>query len=389
VSLPDLVLAERRARRCRLAPDEARLLLAHFRGQFDLVPEGGHVWRVTPRAVAGILRTARRRIVVRPRVQAANLPWLMGLRDAMSPGVGPLGGEPVLELAARALAELLDETAAGGLHRAYRERHTAGSTLTGAIDAAAQMRASPERRGLLHGVADDLSAEIPCNQVPVALCRRLASSALLTEAARVRLGASLAAWHEAGEAALSAGLLEALDRQVVPARYGPLLRVCRALLETPGAGEGPALLVSMERVWEGHLERAVRRALAGTELVCEPQRTFTACESECERPGISMRPDLAVMSAGRVALALDAKWKALPAGAVVTDDFYQALAYAAALGCRQAVLVYPGRRRVWDFALAGVTVRVRCVPVMAELERCRRAERRLGSEVRALGHGTA
>jgi hypothetical protein len=102
-----------------------------------------------------------------------------------------------------------------------------------------------------------------------------------------------------------------------------------------------------------------------------------------------MRPDLAVMSAGRVVLALDAKWKALPVGAVVTDDFYQALAYAAALGCRQAVLVYPGRRRAWDFALAGVTVRVRCIPVMGELERCRRAGRRLGREVRALGRGGA
>src|SRR5262249_20728979 len=91
VSLPDLLLTERRARRCRLAPDEAQLLLVNFRGQFDLVPEGGHVWRVTPRAVAGVLRTARRRIVVRPRVPAANLPWLMGLREAMSPGTGALG----------------------------------------------------------------------------------------------------------------------------------------------------------------------------------------------------------------------------------------------------------------------------------------------------------
>lgn len=384
MSLPGLVLTERRTRRCRLAPDEAELLLAHFRGQFGLVPEGGHVWRVTPGPVAGVLRTSRRRIVVRPRVAAANLPWLLGLRDVTSPGAGA-GGEPALELAALALAERLDETAAAGLHRSYRERYTAGPTLTGAIDTAAQMRASPERRGLLHGVADDLCAELPCNQVPAALGRRLALSPLLSGPARARLASSLAAWHEAGDVSLSPGLMEALDRQPAPAHYGPLLRLCRALLEAPGAGEGPALLVSMERVWEGHLERLTRRALVGTGLACEAQATFTACPPQGDRPGVSMRPDVAVLSAGRPVLALDAKWKPLPEAAVVTDDFYQALAYAAALGCRQAVLVYPGRRREWDFSLAGVTVRLRRVPVNAPLERCRRAARRLGRELRQLG----
>jgi hypothetical protein len=65
-------------------------------------------------------------------------------------------------------------------------------------------------------------------------------------------------------------------------------------------------------------------------------------------------------------LVLDAKWKRLPAGRLVTADVYQVLAYCAALGVRRAVLVYPGRRdRAWHYDLGEaptrLTVRTLCV----------------------------
>ncbi len=365
--MKDLHLTERRTRRCRLDDAEAAYLLAHHRGQLDLVPEGGGVWRVTPGGFAGVIRTPRRRVVIRPRVPASNLPWLLGLRDAVSPGVAACES-PVLEMAALALADELDVVAAGGMHRAYRRHETAGPALVGTLDAATQMRAPPERRAVLHGVADDLTAEIPCNLVPAALGRLLTASAI-PEAARARLRASLAAWP-AGDTALTLP-------EGAPPRYGPLLRLCAALLASPGDGAMPSLLVSMERLWEAHLFRVVQAA----GLPCVEQRSFTACEADGARPAVAMRPDVAVLAGERVALALDAKWKRLPDGAVVTEDFYQALAYAAALGCRRAVLVYPGRRRAWDFALAGVEILVRAVPVCGPLHRCRRAARRLGREL--------
>jgi hypothetical protein len=364
----DLLLTERRPRRCRLLPGEAAFLLAHFRPQLELVPEGGRVWRVTPAGgVCGVIVTPRRRIVIRPRVPASNLPWLLGMRDISPPSSA--GIEAALELAALALADEMDAVAAAGLHRAYRRHATLGATLTGAIDAAAQMRAPPERRGLLHGVADDLTADIGCNRLPAGLAGRLLL-APLSDAAKARLRSSLAPWPAGDDMPVSA----TVD---APGRYGRLLRLCRALTAAPGVGDVPSLLVSMDRVWEGHLHRLV----VATGLEVEGQRTFTACEPEGGRPGVTMKPDVSVMSGGHPILALDAKWKRLPDAAVVTDDFYQAMAYAAALGCRRTFLVYPGRRRSWDFALAGVEVLVRAVPVCGPLQRCQRASRRLMREV--------
>ena len=377
----DLVLVERRPRICRLAPDEASFLLAHHRAHLELVPLGGRRWRVTSLGVAGILPTPQRRIVIRPRLPEANLAWLLGLRDAE--GAASLGGEPMLEMAARLLAELLDATAATGLQRGYRERREAGPALIGAIDAPAQMRASPAGRAVLHGIADAQTATLPCNEVPLALGRRLLGSPWLSPAGKGRLASALVPWHEAGDRPLSPELLTELESSPSPQRYAPLLGACRALLASPGADGSSALLVSLQRLWERHLERLAARAVADLGLECQAQRTFTACAGDGDRPGVGMRPDAAILRESTVLLALDAKWKRLPEAAVVTDDFYQALAYAAALGARRAMLVYPGRRRHWDFALAGVTVQVRAMPVAGDLRICQRAEQRLEREIRA------
>jgi 5-methylcytosine-specific restriction endonuclease McrBC regulatory subunit McrC len=79
-------------------------------------------------------------------------------------------------------------------------------------------------------------------------------------------------------------------------------------------------------------------------------------------------------------LVVDAKWKRLPQGALITSDVYQVLAYCAALGVGRAALVYPGRRnRKWEYAFAHAPVRleVHTLRVVGSRRACQAAARRL------------
>jgi hypothetical protein len=105
-------------------------------------------------------------------------------------------------------------------------------------------------------------------------------------------------------------------------------------------------------------------------------------ESDAQ-PGLTIRPDLVVRRAGEV-LVLDAKWKRLPAHALITDDVYQALSYGTLLGAGRAVLVYPGRRRRREYTFANAPLRLeaRCLDVAGPLARCRKARERLMRHLR-------
>ncbi|MGL4553903.1 MAG: 5-methylcytosine restriction system specificity protein McrC, partial [Gemmataceae bacterium] len=216
------------------------------------------------------------------------------------------------------------------------------------------------RRDTLHGMPDDLTPQLPCNAVPAGLARRLLA-APLADAARERLRSALAGW---GGVASAGGPLP----EEVPAGYGGLFEACGWLLAGPGEGAS-SLLISLPRVFE----RLVARLVGG-----EPQRTFVVCPRRDGRPELSIRPDVTVLRGGRPVRAVDAKWKALPRDAAVTDDVYQAVAYGAGLGVPEVVLVYPGRRRGWAFEVGPVRVRVTTLEVAGPIERCERSGRRLG-----------
>lgn len=362
----DLHLTERRPTLCKLAPDEAAFLRRSCRGVVEVLPtERRHVYRVTPGGVIGTLPTPRRRIHIAARLPAANLPWLLGLTGTRLP-TGETGWN-VFDLVADVLAVRLEERAAAGLHRGYREQPHQGPYLAGRLDVAAQVR--EPRREQLHCLHDAFTPQLPCNQVPATLARRLLA-AVPTPGPRARLAEALRPWEAVADVPLSPGSLD----DEPPPGYGGLYEACRWLLAAPSPGaEAPALLVSLDRVFERHVARIIAR-----HAQCEAQRSHVVCPpGECH-PGVIMRPDVTVTRGGVPVMAVDAKWKALPRDAVVTADLYQAVAYATALGLRQAMLVYPGRRRGWDLDVGSVRVSVVTLDVAGPIERCQRSGRRLG-----------
>lgn len=384
----DLRLTERRPRLCRLRPAEADFLRAHHPTTLALVPTATrHLYRVTPAGVAGVVVTPWRRVVISPKLPISNLLYLLAADAHITPDdhARPADGGAVLDLLAAMLADRLDDRLARGLHKGYRERDRHGPYLVGQLDVPATVRAGPGRLDQLHCRHDELTADLPCNQLPRAAAALLAGSPLVGAAARHRLAQALAGLGGISDVPLS----QLLDHPAPPG-YESLLALCRLLAhgqapgERPGGAPCPAVLVSLERLFEQYVTGAVAAAFGEGEVA--PQET-TAVSQAPGQPGLSVRPDVTVRRGGEV-IVVDAKWKRLPREALVTEDVYQALAYAALLGAGRAVLVYPGRRRAMGYAFARTPLRleVRGLDVAGPLARCARARRRLGRDLRrALG----
>lgn len=375
---PTLRLIERRGRLARLAPDEVAHLVGHHRATLSLTPTPRrHVWRVTPAGVVGVLLTPRRRFVIYPKVPLRNLLCDDAPDDdRASPDDGPL------DLLAGLLAARMLARARAGLHRAYRQTPTQGTHLVGPLDLPAQLRQSPFRKDQLHGRLDDLTPGLACNLVP----RRLAGmlTPFVGPDARAALEQAAAAFAEVPDGPLTAELLAGLDAADTPDDYRPLVGLCRLLADAraasaqAGATPAPAVLLSLERLFERHVIRAVADEFG-------PAAHAQATHAVAGSPALVYRPDAEVRDERGARLVIDAKWKAAGRESLHNEDVYQILAYCVLLGCPRGVLVYPGRRRTWRHATpSGVTVEVRTVDVSGDRAGCLAARRRLG---RSLARG--
>ncbi|MFO0879021.1 MAG: hypothetical protein U0840_16885 [Gemmataceae bacterium] len=372
--LPLLRLRERQPQECRLTPDEVAYLLARHRAHLRLMPTPQpQVWQITALGVMGALTTPQRRIVIEPKIP---LPTLLA-PFAVLPGRGvsevqaPLSG---LDVLACQLGELMVERATVGLHRGYREFERCGPYLTGRLDLAKQVRQSPGQRGQFHTRGDDFTLDGPCNQVPLALARQLLASSLFHPRAVEALTRGLASFAPVEAVSLTEAVLEAFRREPIPPGYEALTNLCLWLASAPGmAAPTPgALLLSLERWFERLVAQVVSAACPG-QVVWQP--SFTPGE-----PGLLVRPDLAVVRAGRVRLVIDAKWKRrIPA----RQDLYQGIAYATLLGAPEVLLVLPGRGARQRYQFPQMRLEVCWLEVAGAAGLVQRSMQRLARLVRA------
>jgi 5-methylcytosine-specific restriction endonuclease McrBC regulatory subunit McrC len=275
---------------------------------------------------------------------------------------------PLLNFLAGQFASHLANRAAAGLHRGYAEAREVGPFLRGRLAVTAQVRErQPER---LHSDRDDLTADIPCNQVLVATAERLLLSPLLDAPAQTALRRALAGYEGVRS-------VPAPGEWHAPAEYRVLLELRQLLEDALRPGEragsvaGPAFLLDLGRVFERYVAAAVGVALSGVRV----QPPLDAGGPE----GLAIRPDLLIAQEGLPPIVADTKWKRLPA---TPADLYQVIAYAVALRAERAVLVYPGSRaRERAFAVGSVGVEVRTVNVHGPAHHCRLSLGRLCREL--------
>src|SRR4051812_28002342 len=126
MSLRTLRLIEYQPREARLRRADVEALLADSRKAVEVVParDRGR-YRLTAQGVAGVLLTPNLRVVIRPKIPAANLyllldpdapPELMPDRSDAEPGT------EAIDFLARRLATAMRERAARGLRHGYVER---------------------------------------------------------------------------------------------------------------------------------------------------------------------------------------------------------------------------------------------------------------------------
>jgi 5-methylcytosine-specific restriction enzyme subunit McrC len=183
-------------------------------------------------------------------------------------------------------------------------------------------------------------------------------------------------------------LFQTAEPTALTENYRPLFDLCRLLADglTPGERAGkqpcPAFLLDMERVFEHYCVSSCVRVWHSRP---EIRARYSAAVQPLHRIGdLSMRPDLVLQRDNTPVLVLDAKWKK----DAVQQDIYQVLAYSAALGVRQAVLVYPGRhdsKRTYLFEAANITLTIRKVRVLGSREQCQRSARLLAQRVYRAG----
>lgn len=385
-----LHLIERRSRFCRLAPREAGRLAECGRGLLEVRPTSRRrIWQVTAAGVVGVFHTPDFRVVLSPKLPISPLLHVLDTPLAASPleegAVADGGG--VIDWLSGLFARLLHGRLTAGLHRGYLEQDLRGPYLLGRLDVASQVRQAGTRLDLLHCHHDDFTCDLPCNRALKAVATWLAHSSLLAEHTRVLLTQARAAMQEISDAALNVVLSPMVD----PPGYGPLLDLCRLLVagRVPVANEGhdgPAVLVSLERLFERYVTCAARRVTSRDRAVeIEAQETLSPAMSD-SGPELVIRPDV-ILRCGSECVVVDAKWKRLPATGLHSDDVYQVVSYATMVGAGHAVLVYPGgKRQTWEYTFPHTPVRLtlRRLRVAGTQERCTSDRHRLARELRAM-----
>ena len=154
------------------------------------------------------------------------------------------------------------------------------------------------------------------------------------------------------------------------ADYEPMHALCRFFLEnggpTHGAGERAMLpfIVDMARLYELFVAEWLKANLPeGIVVRSQVPVDLDAASS------LRFDVDLVLYEGGadRARCVLDTKYKAAPSPS--PDDVAQVVAYAEALGCREAFLVYPGTlARPLDVRVGGIRVRSLAFSIGGDLE---------------------
>ena len=388
-----LHLTEYRPREVRLRRADVDTILAHPRRPIDVLParKPGR-YRLTAQGFAGVLHTPNLRIVLRPKVPAANLYVLLDPDAPPELIADPAAAEPgteALDFLARRLADEMRSRAAAGLRRGYVERSDQQPFLQGRLDVSAQSRESPAARTRFHTSREEFTPDLPVHRLTRGTAELVLGSPFVGPETRAALRAAVAGYALVPAESVERAAFDGPQIERLSPADRDLLDLCRLLVGglRPAEGMGdltnPGFLLDLERVFERYVERGLRAELPPGAL--EAQREFVYhAPVPAGQPALTGRPDFVVREGGRVACVLDAKWKALD-GPPPAADVHQALAYSAGLGCKDVRLIYPGRRsQEWRYELTGseTVLTVHTLRVVGSREKCARSVRRMCRTIR-------
>jgi 5-methylcytosine-specific restriction enzyme subunit McrC len=262
--------------------------------------------------------------------------------------------ETLLEVLIKLFAEKLSDALRQGMPRRYVAHEDDLAALRGKLDVTRQftiLAAAPQRLACRF---DELSPDIPLNQVMKATVDRLLRVSASRENQR-RLTELSFAYADISRININAVRWDEIHLDRTNSRWRDLLTLARLLMgdrfqtSSMGREEGFSLLFEMNTLFEEFVGRMLKRAYTGTGMRVSLQGGRLYC-LEDERDGrktFQTRPDILIRRGDDVVHIIDTKWKRIsakiddPKQGVSQSDVYQMMAYGQVYGCSCLTLIYP------------------------------------------------
>ena len=339
-----LVLTEYGEGTVELSPEALQRLRHRAGGRLRIAPgDAANRWIIGASSYVGTVVTPDLQVLIKPKVEIANLFLLLEASGRSLP-LGPAvfdyeRSNDLVPAFATFYAQHLETALARGITRAYQERQHRLVGLRGRLDIPAQRRLA----GLAAPVEcryDEYSPDTQLNRLLLAAVSRLRRLPGVTVTTRQALQA-LATRLE------GVGAVRPADLKT-PTRFSRLDEHCRtaehlarivlqsaSVRNETGTAGAAEFLVDMNALFEAFLEARLRRHLT-RQLDIESQHPTTLDVGNRVR----MKPDLVFRQRGELVYVADSKYKLTTDGLGQGADYYQLLAYIAALNLQEGILIY-------------------------------------------------
>lgn len=260
--------------------------------------------------------------------------------------------DTILELLIRFFCTRLMEAVRMGLPRRYLNHSDDLPALRGKLDVTRQFSryaVAPQKLACRY---DELSSDIPLNQVMRAAVTRLQHVAQGPDNQRILRELGFA-YADVSDVSIPSLRWDQITLDRTNQRWSELLSFARLLLTdrhqqtTAGAIDGHALLFEMNALFEQYVARLVTQALAGSGYRVSAQGGHRDCLFEGNTGRFRTKPDLIIRQGDRTVLVIDTKWKRMapriddPKQGVSQADVYQLMAYSQLYRCPKVMLLYP------------------------------------------------
>ena len=259
----------------------------------------------------------------------------------------------ILEILIGLFCDRLNDALRDGMPRRYVAKEDDLAVLRGRLDVQRQFTTlafSPQKMACRF---EELTADIPLNQVIKAAIRRLArvSSSVVNQR---RLRELELIYADISPVPVRALRWDAIVLDRTNHRWRALRDLARLLLQgdyqttSRGHAMGFSLLFPMNDLFEVYVARMLEKALKGTDLTVRAQdrRHYCLVDPAGSRR-FQVRPDIVVHRGSQTVMVIDTKWKRIsdriedPKQGVAQAEVYQMLAYSRLYDCSRIMLLYP------------------------------------------------
>ena len=340
-----LTLNEYEEREVALSAVQAEELQTNFKHAVEVTPGMRGRYRLRCRNTVGVVRVQGLELRIQPKCPVPNLLYMLSVvYELAKPQPWTAGYQRVEELWDYLLAILVGQVEAlvtNGLWQGYQEREEDLRALRGHLSLEVLVRRPPGRELRLPYRFEELTHDLPHNQVLRFTLESLGppdhQETRLRRMRLLRLLATAAALRH-----FTPPDLDHLDYDRLNEHYRPVHGLCKLLLTAQGlshlhGGEAAgSYLFSMYDLFERFMARRLR-ALLPPHLTLSLQHHD---HLDITR-NVPIRPDLVVLHRRRPMLVADTKYKLSIGSKPSREDVYQVLAYCRALGVRCGVLLFP------------------------------------------------